>query len=68
MTAPAPAAPDALSLLEEIESGIKTYEDEHKSHAARDDCNGIYIPINVVRRLVAVRKKKILQSQQVVRR
>jgi hypothetical protein len=45
-----------LKVLTEIESGLSTYEKEHENKQVVDACCGMYVPINVVRRLIAVRK------------
>lgn len=48
---------DAINkTLKEIEEGISVYEKEHKHNQACDKCLGMYIPINIVRRLIEVRK------------
>lgn len=49
--------PTINSVLTEIEEGLSTYENEHKNKQVCDRCLGIYIPINVVRRLIEVRKQ-----------
>jgi hypothetical protein len=45
-------------VLEEIEAGISAYVKEHEHQQAKDN-KGIYIPVNVVRRLIKVRKKEL---------
>jgi hypothetical protein len=42
-------------LLDRVESGISAYEKEHENQQVKDECRGMYIPINIVRRLMAVR-------------
>jgi len=43
-------------VLGEIEDGLSVYEKEHEHNQVSDECMGMYIPINVVRRLIEVRK------------
>jgi hypothetical protein len=52
----------AIKLFEEVEAGMDTYEKENVHQMVRDECRGIYIPTNVVRRLITVRKGKLRQS------
>ena len=57
---------EAGQVLIELESGLKTYEEENRHKQVVDECLGIYIPINVVRRLIDVRREKygIRRQQQ----
>ena len=57
-TTPAPVNDTTLAILQEIEAGISTYENENKRQQVCDDSKGMYIPINVVRRLIQVRKER----------
>jgi hypothetical protein len=50
------------SILTEIEDGISIYEKEHKHNSVCDECCGMYIPVNVVRRLIEVRKDRCCAS------
>ena len=62
--AAAQARADVLKLFIEIEDGIAAYENEHKHQQAKDECCGIYIPVNVVRRLIKVRKESLRSPHQ----
>ena len=50
------------SILTEIEEGISIYEKEHEHNRVCDECCGMYIPVNVVRRLIEVRKNRCCAS------
>jgi len=52
---------DTRTALEEIEYGITAYEKEHE-HMQVCDNNGMYIPTNVVRQLIQVRKDRSSNS------
>jgi hypothetical protein len=47
-------------IFKEIEDGITAYEKENEHQQVRDECRGMYIPTNVVRRLIQVRKDRIV--------
>jgi hypothetical protein len=52
-----------LAVLTEIENGISAYEKEHENYRVADS-SGMYIPINVVRRLITVRKPHIQEAPE----
>jgi len=64
LTSHSSAAGNVEAVLEQIEDGISAYEKEHEHFQVSDNCLGIYIPVNVVRRLIQVRKRNLRQQQK----